>query len=617
MAADPETARSEPDLTVTLAGRLLESLDHSYRSGLTTVEFLEALVRNVGDAVGSVVSALYIEDDASLVPPLGSWVSYSPSTQRLGVLAAVVSRAHLAALPGLLNPDALQLTPQAVVRGSVSCSLLSQSSVVLPQLPQHTWMILDSAKVALCRGLLFLLVPDRLVPAVTEVAGAMGFYLEQATPVLEAVHRRNVQAAWHRLVELGGGRFTCEPIEQFQQMFEEACGVLGVEGASLLIHSASEHEDKLQFVATWPKAFPPEPPPTYSTEIPSATTAAFKAGKDTIIRDVRTFLAAYRPGEPSRAVWSDIPDVTRERSLMSTLHPTKDGTTYILRCTNSTANPTRHFHLLDLERAKEFVALLSLLHRAIENEFRAVRLFLDISHELKQRFTGIVSAARYVKKSLVRNITSPNAPGERIHKLDHIVGTIGHMVTMLQRFHYPFPSTPAATSAPAPFRPYADLVRPVTELFLDKARSRGVRFRFRGGDQLGLVYASLDEWRQVVENLVNNAIKYTHRGEEIQVAFERVAGSGGGRIHFASHSLPIAPEERDRIFDFRFRTRAARAETDEGDGIGLAISRFIVTRYGGQILVRTEGEVNVFTVVIPRHLFRAPGSAPRERLRLT
>lgn len=216
---------------------------------------------------------------------------------------------------------------------------------------------------------------------------------------------------------------------------------------------------------------------------------------------------------------------------------------------------------------------------------------------------GLNSAANYVSKSLVRQSHNEKVMHERLMKLTHIKSTVTEIVKMLNRFNFPLPSLQKDETEIRPFKPYADLVRPICETYIDKARKKGLYFTYHGKDQLGLIYSNISEWKQVIENIVNNMIKYTFRNEEMAVAFQRNP-HGGGVIHFASRSILIREEEKDLIFEFRYRTKMATNQTEDGDGIGLSIAKYIVSGHGGQILVKTKGDINVFSITLPSHLFR-------------
>jgi signal transduction histidine kinase len=103
--------------------------------------------------------------------------------------------------------------------------------------------------------------------------------------------------------------------------------------------------------------------------------------------------------------------------------------------------------------------------------------------------------------------------------------------------------------------------------------------------------------RQLVSNLVDNAIKFTERGE-IVVAVHHEPGTA--RITVSDTGIGIAPETAERLFDRFFRSDVSHSRTIEGTGLGLAIVRSIARVHGGAVTAaaRPEGG-SVFTVTLP------------------
>ncbi len=96
--------------------------------------------------------------------------------------------------------------------------------------------------------------------------------------------------------------------------------------------------------------------------------------------------------------------------------------------------------------------------------------------------------------------------------------------------------------------------------------------------------------RQVLTNLVGNAIKFTERGE-VAVRVELVSTSTRGvLLKFAVRDtgIGIAPEKKDSLFELFSQVDASMTRKHGGAGLGLAISRQIVTRMGGQIDVDSK-----------------------------
>ena len=104
--------------------------------------------------------------------------------------------------------------------------------------------------------------------------------------------------------------------------------------------------------------------------------------------------------------------------------------------------------------------------------------------------------------------------------------------------------------------------------------------------------------RQVVVNLLDNAIKYSPDGGRIDV---RVSANGTrGLIDVADHGLGIPEGEQERIFEKFYRLDPAMARGVGGSGLGLHISRELLRRMNGTITVRSQpGVGSTFTVSLP------------------
>ena len=123
----------------------------------------------------------------------------------------------------------------------------------------------------------------------------------------------------------------------------------------------------------------------------------------------------------------------------------------------------------------------------------------------------------------------------------------------------------------------------------------------------GTTMVRCDELRlkQVLVNLVENAIKYSPDGGHIEV--EVADEDDHLRIEVHDEGLGIPPSEQARIFEKFYRLDAEMTRGVGGSGLGLYISREIVLQMGGSLSVRSAtGAGSTFTVMLPR-----PGSASR------
>jgi signal transduction histidine kinase len=116
----------------------------------------------------------------------------------------------------------------------------------------------------------------------------------------------------------------------------------------------------------------------------------------------------------------------------------------------------------------------------------------------------------------------------------------------------------------------------------------------------GTVLAHVDGARvkQVVDNLISNAVKYSPENGVITVALERDEASAV--ISVADNGRGVSKTDQVRLFDRFFRTREVREAAIQGVGIGLTIVKAIVDAHGGTITVSSEpGRGSTFTVRLP------------------
>jgi PAS domain S-box-containing protein len=151
----------------------------------------------------------------------------------------------------------------------------------------------------------------------------------------------------------------------------------------------------------------------------------------------------------------------------------------------------------------------------------------------------------------------------------------------------------------------ADLVERVAESARTRAPA-GVRIVVNVPDSVPAVAADRDKARQVLVNLVENAMKYSPDGGTVELRVEPDETSVNFSVR--DNGLGIPPEEQARIFDKFYRLDPDMTRGVGGTGLGLYICRELVERMDGHISVESEpGEGSTFTFDLPR----AETSAPR------
>ena len=144
----------------------------------------------------------------------------------------------------------------------------------------------------------------------------------------------------------------------------------------------------------------------------------------------------------------------------------------------------------------------------------------------------------------------------------------------------------------------------VCSLIRFRAQARNLSFSVNVSDQLpDRLYGDGTRVRQILINILNNAVKYTNEGS---VTLTVSGGMEDGEtINLVAAvrdtGIGIRPEDLDRLFDKFMQAGQPKGRTVEGTGLGLAIVKSLLDMMGGRIDVEsTYGEGSVFTVTLPQ-----------------
>ena len=141
-----------------------------------------------------------------------------------------------------------------------------------------------------------------------------------------------------------------------------------------------------------------------------------------------------------------------------------------------------------------------------------------------------------------------------------------------------------------------DMSRPENQAKLDAAEN---------GDPSGTALVVLGDdrrLRQVLANLVNNALTHTPAGSpvEVRVGGASLDGRPGAAVEVVDHGPGLTPEQAERVFERFYRADPARSHADGGTGLGLSIVAALVAVHGGTVAVDSvPGRGARFRVVLP------------------
>lgn len=247
---------------------------------------------------------------------------------------------------------------------------------------------------------------------------------------------------------------------------------------------------------------------------------------------------------------------------------------------------------------------------AYKNEFFAI-----VSHELRTPLTSILAYARIL-----------NADDSLAPKTREAVGEIESNATLLLNMvnNILVISKHAAKKdelLPEPVD-FVDLAQFVRKALAPIAEGKDVRLTCSVAPNVPLSMADWEKLRRILENLVNNAIKYTHRGGFVRLTIGFEDGETDSRresekadtnapdgadapagwivMRVADDGMGIAPEELGQIFELYKQAGQSANRRYRGTGLGLAVVRDLTELHGGTVTVESRvKEGSTFTVRIP------------------
>lgn len=132
-----------------------------------------------------------------------------------------------------------------------------------------------------------------------------------------------------------------------------------------------------------------------------------------------------------------------------------------------------------------------------------------------------------------------------------------------------------------------------------RVQNRGRKINFLPRIEDVTLQVDPDRIRQVVDNLLSNALKYSPDGSDIDVVVEERNGTIA--TSFIDHGIGIPKDEVPQLFERFHRARNVSSRYYGGLGLGLYIAKAIIQAHGGTIRIQSEeGEGSTFTVTLPR-----------------
>ena len=220
------------------------------------------------------------------------------------------------------------------------------------------------------------------------------------------------------------------------------------------------------------------------------------------------------------------------------------------------------------------------------------RLLLTITHDIKAPAASISGFIDLMKAY----VSNPQGI-ECLQNIKNSAAHLSHLVASLLDYHQL--ENGLMKVQPTSFSP-AQLVAESVEGMKLRAEEKGLEISFEC-KMKGMEYFRADAFRirQILDNLVSNAIKYTDRGSvTIQAQVSKVMGKPMLTLSVKDTGKGMTDEEKQKVF--QAFTRLKSAQGIEGTGLGLSITQELVSLLGGEIILHsTLGKGSTFIVTIP------------------
>ena len=221
----------------------------------------------------------------------------------------------------------------------------------------------------------------------------------------------------------------------------------------------------------------------------------------------------------------------------------------------------------------------------------------NVSHELRSPLSTLISAietlmttARDDTQAQARFLGLMETEAQRMHRLVDDLLSLSKLETLEH-------------IAPSDLVDLGPAMHEVARALAERAHERNMTIDVRAPDSLPSIAADRDELIEVLDNLIDNAIKYGDMGTTITVeavVHDRVPelGRAGVRLSVHNRGDPIPPEHLPRLTERFYRADKSRSRALGGTGLGLAIVKHIVNRHRGRLILESTADLGTRITVL-------------------
>ncbi len=263
------------------------------------------------------------------------------------------------------------------------------------------------------------------------------------------------------------------------------------------------------------------------------------------------------------------------------------------RLAETAEHPLKRISAEDLSfEAREIAEALNARLDAVASAEKEQQQFIaDVSHELRTPLT--------VMRGSLEVALEEDRPAEEYREaIGNALLEVRHLTRLSQNLLFLARGQAGRVTLSFANADLGKFISEVTRDLLPAVTDKGLELAVDLPEESARTFIDADRMRQVLHNLLENAIRYTRPGGRIQLRLSSTPREA--RIEIGDTGIGIPEEHLPFVFERFFRTDRARHAHPGGSGLGLSIVRWIVEAHKGKVSVTSKvGEGTTFTITLP------------------
>ncbi len=214
--------------------------------------------------------------------------------------------------------------------------------------------------------------------------------------------------------------------------------------------------------------------------------------------------------------------------------------------------------------------------QALQSKLRFARM---THHQLRAPLAAVQSSLDALPYSGDLNVKQKELMGRASKRIQDAFNTIRDLLDLARAENATMEDRRVSTV-------FQDAVKKAFATARDRAAGKNIAVNFRVPSQAIYVRPEADDIDRIISNLLDNAVKYTPRGGQVELR-ARVKGEFL-LVAVKDSGIGIAPEDHSKVFEGFYRTKEAKATEEAGTGLGLSIVKQLVNHWGGRVSLKSE-----------------------------